>query len=78
MRGLYRVAACTARLGCYALCMERTDAVKNAIATFCRLNGIDPESDGVRELTTAIISEVSGAAAGAKGNARRYSDRHAE
>jgi hypothetical protein len=52
------------------------DNIKAAIATFCRLNGIDPNSEAVTEFHCAILSELSGALCGQPGFAAEYVAKH--
>lgn len=35
------------------------DRIESALATFCRLHGIDPAGDQAREFYAAILSEVT-------------------
>lgn len=55
---------------------NRADLVSGAIATFCRLHGVDPSAASVVEFRVAILSEVSGAFLGLPGTASKYIDRH--
>jgi len=57
--------------------MNPSKAIKESIATFCRLNGIDPDSDAVVEFYVAVLSELSGVANQLPGHAHQYIARHA-